>query len=673
MPLDSPVLRDGDTGFIGYASRMNPLTLPAGVLQLSENMRLDRGVAVTRKGAKRMADDISITDEPLTVPFILTSPGPVVRSVYTGGILAAGVFRSPDAINSNEIIVLAGSDRAYTLLLDDAQNISGVWASDVIGVDEDGVGGAETELVTNNGDTLVISVLAKEITYPTSPDETIEPTDTVSLVQAFDRLYLLREASPAEVGWGSKNVTTGGITVSGTTATVNLTGHGYPVGARVRIEGSSTAAFDGHEYDITAAPTTDTFEITVPTGTATDATTAGRTVRRVKCPLYWDGVAAGFVRSPGGVPAEGATYKRLRSVGWANYINNRLIIPEGRDQVALSDILDPNLYDPYWQSFRANKGSNDFVVAVHAWVENSALIFCRKSIWLAEIAQFPSTDGSDFSIETAVSRLTLLTDEVGCSARRTIATAGQYVYFLSDAGVYRLDARLDLKLRGDTRPLSDPISDQLENLNASRVANSVGLWFNNRYYLAVPLSGASTNNGCFLYNALNEQWETRDIYGFGIDDFLVATYRNERRLFVANQAGRLFMLDELELGDDAPDKNVTSYVGTVPGKVTTRRYGMGSMSSKRFTRVLADAVLPNTGAITVTANLRNPDKNEVLVPGLANTTGAGNDYSLKLPIRHKAHYAEITIETTAARPEIRTVSVEAAGPSLPPSDTKIAA
>jgi hypothetical protein len=105
----------------------------------------------------------------------------------------------------------------------------------------------------------------------------------------------------------------------------------------------------------------------------------------------------------------------------------------------------------------------------------------------------------------------------------------------------------------------------------------------------------------------------------------------------------------------------------------TRRYGMGTMSSKRFTRVLADAVLPSTGSIRVTANLRNPDTNEVLVPGLENTTGAGNDYSLKLPIRRKAHYAEITIETLAARPEIRNVSVEAALASRPQTDTKIAA
>jgi hypothetical protein len=102
MPLESPVQRDGDMGFAGYASRINPVTLPAGMLQLSENMRLDRGVAVTRKGAKRMADNISIASSPLTVPFVL-SPNPnepVVRSSYTGRHLR-GVrlpFPRPDPV-----------------------------------------------------------------------------------------------------------------------------------------------------------------------------------------------------------------------------------------------------------------------------------------------------------------------------------------------------------------------------------------------------------------------------------------------------------------------------------------------------------------------------------------------------------------------------------------------
>jgi hypothetical protein len=669
MPLESPITRDGDMGFLGYASRINPVSLPAGMLQLSENMRLNRGVAVTRRGAKRLADDISPGQVPLTVPFVLNEApnAPIVRSSYTGGIFSSALMRSPDEVNSMEVVVLAGPDRAFTYLTDGSLQFSAAWADGVLAVD--GTDNLETEA----GDEITIAKLPAELTYPTgATDEIIDPTDNVSMVQAFDRLYLLREADTSQPGFEQKYTTVDGIAVSGTVATVNVLAHGYSADSRVRIEGSSSAAFSGHEYQI-ASTATDSFTIAVPTGTTPDAS-ANIRVRRVKPPIYWSGdPTTGFVRTTAGIPNVGISYRRMRSTAWASYINGRLIVPDGKQNVMLSDVYSPDVFDPFWASFRVGVGGDDRIMAVHPWVEGAFLVFCRKSIWLAEVNQFPSTDGSAFSIDTPVSKLTLLTDEVGCSARQTIATAGQFIYFLSDAGVYRLDSKLDLKLRGETKPLSDPIANQLETLNADLIEYSVGLYFDNRYFLAVPLANATeNNNGVFIYNQLNEQWESQDIYGFGVANFVVSNLNNRRRILITNRAGKLMLLDEVEAGDQSPDAEA-DVITPVPGRIVTRRYGMGTMSSKRFTRVLADAVLPSTGSIRVTANLRNPDTNEVLVPGLENTTGSGNDYSLKLPIRRKAHYAEITIETLAARPEIRNVSVEAALAGLPQTDTKIAA
>jgi len=384
MALESPVLRDGDAGFIGFASRVNPVTLPAGMLQDSVNMRLDRGVATTRKGAKRLADDISTADEPMTLSFdladdkaistitfvtttatvttaaahgysngdtvniggatgvdatlyngdfvisnasgstfdytmtgtpianatgtLLANAGPLVKTTYSGGIFAAGVFASRNYENANEYIVMAGPDSAY------------LWRN-----------ASPTDTVDTVG-------------YPSSPDETIDPTDTVSVVQAYDRLYVLREAALAG-NYVQKLTNSTGIAVAGTVATVNVDAHGYPNGATVRIEGSTTPAFDGHEFRVLATNNnTNSFEITVPTGTAAHAVADIR-VRRVKPPLYWTG-SGSFVRAEAGVPAEGPTYKKMRSVGWASYIQN----------------------------FRTGAGGGDFVVAVHPWVEGSALV-----------------------------------------------------------------------------------------------------------------------------------------------------------------------------------------------------------------------------------------------------------------------------------------------------------
>jgi hypothetical protein len=509
--------------------------------------------------------------------------------------------------------------------------------------------------------------------YPSSPDETIDPQDSVSIVQAYDRLYILREApiDPATT-FKQQFTNASGITVSSTTATVNVNTHGLSAGQRVRVEGSTVAAFDGHEFDILATNVnTNSFEITVPSGTATTAV-ANIRVRRVKPPIYWTG-SGSFVRAAGGVPAEGPTYKRMRSVGWASYIQNRLIIPDGRDQVAISDYLDADLYDPFWQSFRTGAGGGDFVMAVHPWAEGAALVFCRKSIWLATLAQFPATNGSDFAIDTAVAKLELVTDEIGCSARNSIVTAGRFVFFLSDAGVYRLDTQLDLKLRGDTKPLSDPVADLFERIDQSKVQRAFGIWHSNRYILAVPTldSPDETNDLVVTWSALNDQWESRDIYGIGVDALVVGTYSNVRRIFNVRRTGKLYLLDENSNGKD--DEPSGSLQAQVTGRIKTRRYNMQTMSSKRFLRSLADVVLPDDGSIVVKANLINPDAEITLVPGQTNDSGLAEDYTLKQPIRRKAHAAELIFETTAERPEIRNVSIEAALQSMTPTETRNAA
>jgi len=669
MALESPVQRDGDRGFLGFASRLNPLTLPAGMLQDSVNMRLDRGVAQTRKGAKRLASDISVSGTPLTVPFIL-EPAPnekIVRAVYDGGIFTSALMLLPEENIGTEAVLLAGPDSVFTYITDSALDITAAGAAAVLAV-------SDTEnFITDTNDELLVIAVPAEISLPTPPDEIIEPTDKVSMLQAYDRLYLFREADRNQPGWGTNFTSGGGIEVAGTVATVYVDAHGYELGARVRIEGGAAAAFAGHEYDIATVIDADRFTIEVPSGTPSEAG-ANTQVRRVKPPLYWDGNPANdFIRAPAGVPAEGPTYKKMRSVPWAAYVNNRLILPDGRQNVMISDVLDPDLYDPFWASFRVGKGGNDYIVAVHPWVEGTVLVFCRKSIWLATIAQVAATGGNGFDIDSAVSKLELLTDEIGCSARRTIVTAGNFVYFLSDSGVYRLDARLDLKLRGDTKPLSDPIADRLQTLNTDLIEDSVAVYQDNRYYLAVPLADSTdSNNGVFIYSQLNEQWETEDIYGFGVNNFLVGNVAGERRIMISNRAGYLMLLNQREDGDDSPDTTV-NVVSPVPASIRTRRYDFGDMHSKRFLRTIADVVIPAGASITTKIKTINPDVMDDTIGTLTNTSGGLEDYNAKSPIRYKAHAAEILYETNNGRPEIRGASIEASPKSLPPTETRNAA
>jgi hypothetical protein len=783
MPDDQTIV-EGDAGFIGMASRLNPLQLQPGMVQYAENMRLDRGVAQTRKGAKRLGDGISAGAQPLVMPFVLGNDkhiislarGGVGNLTATATISAHGYFTgdvinirgaSPAQYNGDFFITVTGPNAfTYTMASDPGTNAvsvglgvgnlvtfsdlppgSGFTATYLISaapssttfyisnLDGSGLGTSPSWITPNvtkvnisTGASYTISSFAsgmftiagnsfaankgpiikasysggifasgvfsspnyydeneyivlcgpasaflyrqgdsiEEISYP--PDEIIEATDSVSTIQAFNRFYLLREADMTLPGWDWKYTTASGIAVSGTTATVHITAHGLAAGQRVRIEEGSQAAFQGHEFDILAA-TANAFTIAVPAGTAPDVA-ADIAIRRVKPPLWWDGSLSEFVRADAGVPAAGVTFKTLRSTGWASYIGNRLWIPDGRDAVAISDVLDPDLYDPFFQSFRANQGSNDYLVAIHPWVEGQALVFMRNSIWLANLTDTSNATGTDFAVDSAISKLTLLTDEIGCVARRSVVTAGQFVFFLSDAGVYRLDTQLDLKLRANTQPLSDPIADQLDEINTEYADAAVGKWWNNRYYLAVPIGpDAESNNTLFLWNALNSQWESRDTYSFGLDELLIAGYDSSRRLYCASRTGSLFLLDELDYGDEVPFANDENLYTDIPGYLLTRRYGWGSLNTKRLTRAKASLLLPADASCELRAVTTDYDA-DFQVATLANTSGEQEDYTLKAPLRTKATGLDLEYHTLTGRPTLRQISAEATRSASDPTETR---
>jgi len=678
--MNNPIQTQGDQGFIGLNSRMNPLLLPDGFVQRSENMRLDRGTAQVRKGALRVADEVDAADTPLTLSFELAADksisgitrsgstatvsctghgyltgqfievrgadqsayngdvqitvinansfsyavtgtpstpatgtmfangGPILETIYGGGVLVAGVFSSPGVEAGAEFIVLAGMDAAF------------LW--------RDGVG-----LITK--------------AYPTSPDETIAIDDDVSILQAFDRLFVLR-SQPLDGDF--RRIAVSSLTRSGTTATASCTAHGLVTGRRVRIEGATPDGWNT-EFDVTVTDANN-FTFTVP-NTLTTPATGTITSRRVHAPLYWDGGSGGFVRSAAGVHPVGDTYRRMPSSSIATYFNNQVcIVPTPmRDSVLVSDVLDSDSYDPLLKSFRANAGSADRIVALHPYADGTLLIFMRNSIYLAKIV----VSGSGDSIDPALSFIELLTNEIGCRARRSIVTAGQYVYFLSDSGVYRLDSNFaDLRLRGNTLPLSDAVANLFDDVNEEYAYRSCAAYFNNRYYIAIPTGDAEEPNSLLVFNTLNDAWESKDSFSIQVHNLIVSEYESRRRLFAAGRSGYLFLLEEREDGDS---QNATDEIDDIAGRLTTRRYSFGKYGPKRMQRALCNVFMPTGGALALSVNLYDPD--QTLNLGSIENSGSADDFSVKRGIRTNAHHAEIDITTDGARPSIRSVAVEA--------------
>lgn len=149
-----------------------------------------------------------------------------------------------------------------------------------------------------------------------------------------------------------------------------------------------------------------------------------------------------------------------------NTLENSYTTRNIRDEIIGSDILDTDTYDQIFAQYRFNAGTADFVVGLHSFAEDRLLVFNRNSIHI--VANTTSLKGASTQV---------LTDEVGCVARKSIQQVGNQVIFLSDNGVYGTQFLDEYNLRGTETPLSEPINESIQRINKNAQRECSGCLF----------------------------------------------------------------------------------------------------------------------------------------------------------------------------------------------------
>jgi len=644
MPQELQV--EGDNMFIGFASRLDAANLKPGMLQASFNTRLQRGVAQPRKGTKRLTDNDLVS---------LTMVG---SGLYVDG---AG----------HDNIVLVFTDRMY--LYRPAQ-------------------GSEPE------------DLSQAFLFPAN--RTIAVGGICDVVAALNKIYIFRGKYDkttfvaAESNPDILNGHTGTITITTTPA------HGYTTGDEVtigRTDGSDTAgqAVTGSYFITVTSPTTFTFEYDNNTGStyATRTNQTGWTARRGKPPLIWqDGQAAlSFAQQKSTIDA-GVVTGITQSVPCADfglYFQNRLVLKYGDYQMLVSDILSEQC-DTTLNNFTINTGGNDSIVGVLPWVQDQFLVFMTKSIYVVYV----ETD--NFATDSppgAQSSTTVVTTEIGCLARRSIVSAGQFVFFLSANGVHMLTPQLDLKLLGNTLPLSEPIADFFDSINYDTVQNSVATYYNNRFYIAMPTGDATRNNKILVYNTLNQAWESIDYYptGLFLDNFILSAYINQRRLMIITnfagegQYGGVFLSEEQVEGDEFNTSNATPVLSFtlfpasiqpngqpaktestliastqnfvhIPASVKTREYTFGGASEKRYSRGEFSFSNVQNDFVEIDATTYDPDSTETV---LKYSFSGNSDGTLRPRIAARGTSIACTVNFVVGRPSLKSTAIYAIAANRP--------
>jgi hypothetical protein len=304
----------------------------------------------------------------------------------------------------------------------------------------------------------------------------------------------------------------------------------------------------------------------------------------------------------GGRFSEGGGFMHQPGAPWGIHFQRRLWVPYYYDQsgaynavtytdrkitdeIAVSDILDTTTFDQIENQFRISGGTADYVVGMHGFYDDALIVLNRNSIH-----QIKGTQGT--LLDT---RVTELTSEVGCLARKSVVMRANTMMFLSDDGVYGVEFLNDYNLRGAEEPISKNIQPYIDRLNKDLSNKSVGILFDNRYYLAVPLDSAPGindargNNSILVYNFLNGGWESLDTFGddsFLIEDLIVGSAGVRNNLYAVTANGGLHQLEVFDDSNDTISVSNTNDVKTsapILSKLITRGYDLGTLERKRYT------------------------------------------------------------------------------------------
>ena len=502
--MPTQILQEVDNNFIGVNSRLDPSNLQPGFVQASYNMRLQRGTAQPRKGCKRLTDSQ------------LNSLTMVGSGTYVNDL-------------GQDNIVMVFTDRMYLL------NTETGLLSPAYMFPSQTIGGTEYH---------------RGISYG----------GVVDVVQALDKLYIFRgQENDTRCGTGGTSTTAGinlthsavsnGSSVTVTATWVNTSNFTVPtlsIGDEVtvfNITDNQHASFN-NTYIVTSVNNLTSFTFVYTNNTGSNINSPTQPVHaclvRVKPPLVWNGRSSsvGFAEqksiygniqssSSGALPA---TSGSVPPADFGFYFQNRIVAKISDTGLAVGDILS-ELFDFTLNNFIVNQGGNDSIVGVLPWVENQFLVFMKRSIYVAYVEPTTYVVGAAPGLNSSI---TVVTTQIGCLSRRSITSAGQFVYFLSGKGVHMLTPQLDLKLIGNTLPLSESIDDFFDNVNFQYASSSVSSYYDNRFFIAVPTGTHVRPNAVLVYNTLNQQWESIDTYpdGMLVDSYAVCQYGRARRQFI---------------------------------------------------------------------------------------------------------------------------------------------
>jgi len=441
--------------------------------------------------------------------------------------------------------------------------------------------------------------------------------------------------------------------------TMNINSHGLSEGDDLFVQ-SGDSPFDlfaGQSARVTSVPSVSIFSFNLDVANVSIGQAKSLTVSK---PLA---IGKGFIHQPAS-PFGVVHQRRL----WLPYQYTSDTIPSDRgirDEIVASDIMDPDTFDVIGNQFRPSAGQSDYTVSLKPFTQDSLVIFNRKSIHL-----MTGVSGSLADVKTNV-----VTTEIGCSARKSVVQIANQIFFLSDQGIYSVQFFDEFNLRGTGTPISETIQPYVDRINQDYAHLSVGVYFNNRLWMAVPLDSspgvgnATKLNSILVYNLLNQGFESIDSVNsidFAIRDLLVGREGAQNALYLTTEEGGVHKVDAVESGDVVSVKAGEAEPETVNiiSQLTSRQYDANQIDRKTFARgelhLKSGSDSQTDGNVSyITEDPDGTSTSTSVTSLLGGALPSSEDASIRLGIRKRGFGIQADFQPTQGRPFVRALSVDA--------------
>jgi len=438
--------------------------------------------------------------------------------------------------------------------------------------------------------------------------------------------------------------------------TMDVINHGLEQGNEVTIRDGASPydLFQNQKAIITSTPTVDQFTFNL--GVEKVSLGASLTVSKQLA------IGKGFIHMP--------------SAPWGEFHQRRLWLPywytsdvspstrNVRDELIASDIFDSDTYDRIGNQFRASAGQSDYTVGLTGFTNDSIVVFNRKSIHL-----MTGVSGSLSDVSTNV-----VTTEIGASARKSIVQVANKILFLSDQGIYSVEFLDEYNLRGTGTPISETIQPFIDRINQNYAHLSTGVYFNSRYWLAVPLDStpgagnATKLNTIIVYNFINGGFESIDSVNsvdFAIRDLLVAREGAQNALYLTTEEGGVHKIDGNEGGDVVSITAGQATSSTIPviSQLTSRQYDADSMDRKTFSRaefhVKSNSSQTDGNIQFITEDPDSVSTSTAISSLLGNSLPDSEEASLRLRVNKKGFGIQADFRPSIGRPYLRATKIDA--------------